>query len=246
MFVNKIFCKYCKRELITKVEGIEFHLECKKEFINTTICTLEWGIIYLSENEILEKLKESNVTVMGFISKENMIYSLNLLIEDSKNLNCDFVNEIKSFVELRKLSIEIKGTDSKIINDFNELNQIEELYITINEFETINDSIFNIKSLRYLGIQATLLSKIEVNTVFCNLIELYLENCNLKSIPEKILTESLKKIYINHVPINSLPDKFDKLFNLEEIWIMFTNISKLPRSFLNSKKSVEFIFITHH
>jgi len=146
-------------------------------------------------------------------------------------------NEISDAPNLKKLELE-GNKISRLPNNILVHAKLEELSVKAQKVDTFYlPSVVNNTKLKILNVGKNPIFKIPNNFFnFKSLTHLYLNESNIKIIPENIVNlNTLKYLDFSGNPIDSLPENIGEMQNLNVLILSNTNLKELPESFFSLK-----------
>lgn len=117
--------------------------------------------------------------------------------------------------------------------------------LTVRGCQEVSERIFDIRSLRYLGLNGCKLSAFQFNKIvqLTELKDLRTENSVLGDVPEVIFKmDTLKGLSFMGTEIKELPDNLRKLKNLEYLGLNMVGIDRIP-SFIGEFKNLTSLYL---
>lgn len=163
------------------------------------------------------------------LALENKPYVYQLVLMNDSRFN-EIPIELFELNELRVLSI--TGIDCDYIDntkcsniehipsDIQKLNKLEELYLVMNNINTIPNSFNSLQRLRILDLSDNFGINLKNIYELSNLEELNLNGCNIDRLDDRIIElKSLKKLGLENNPISDVEiDRLKKLLPFCEIY----------------------------
>ena len=133
------------------------------------------------------------------------------------------------------IKLNISLYNGYLLNELDKFENLEELYISVDNLTSLPESIGNLTNLEKLNIYINNLTSLpESIGNLINLKELDIYDSNLTSLPESIgnLT-NLNNLRINNNNLTSLPESIGNLIKLNNLRIDNNNLTSLPESIGN-------------
>lgn len=168
---------------------------------------------------------DSKILWLDFLELNKLIKSITII--NTSSYFCSNIESIKNLTKLSNLRLEFKDYFYGQL-DLNLLSDLE--YLFIDNFKYFPKNV-GTESLKALGIRNTYLGSVsKIDSIVNknkNLEELYLNFCNLTSIPKNIYNlNNLRTLSLSNNKINSVNDNISRIKNLEELYLDNNYISK--------------------
>lgn len=153
--------------------------------------------------------------------------------------SCDITDLPEAVMKLPNLtSLTIAKNTSKInISKIFDIRSLKSLGIRESHLSLIPKEIANLSKLEELDFSNNKIGALpkEIGNL-ANLKELYIDNNKIVELPKEIgdLT-ALKRLCLNNNQLKSVPDEIGNLFNLEELYLGSNELTELPASMANLK-----------
>lgn len=180
------------------------------------------------------------------------------------NLASNFIEELPTFESLENLvQLELSyNCLTKLNEHFTRLTCLTDLNLANNQLNSIDNSLIQVETLRYLNLQANFIENLPSFEQFDHLTELYLNKNRLKQLNLNASLRSLKIVRVRENQLESilidapllslteidlcfnqlkeLPQTISLLGNLEKFACAFNQLTILPDSLCSLKKLVQF------